>query len=217
MKQHSHENTLWTEHGKTKNFVDEVWIMQIVTLFLIFNLKTQQRRWSVKKKAIFPRERCNTLKCTRWELFKVTEVDISFVIVSEDNRWHPVKRVLGPVFQNRQELGEHLIVIHQRECWSNWTRCSFPWSAAAHSCTYTSQRYWPSRHYRLCVAWTTCRHLHWCELHAECFSIWKGSRLHFSCTSSGERSPQGQDNKELNTVCLRQEECNYYDLQCCQD
>lgn len=39
----------------------------------------------------------------------------------------------------------------------------------------------------------------------------------FPCTSSEERSPQGQDNKELNTACVRQEECNYYELQHCQD
>lgn len=75
VKQHSHENTLWTEHGKTKNFVDEVWIMQIVTLFLIFNLKTQQRRWSVKKiRQFFPEKDVtrwgaqgeNCLKSQRW-------------------------------------------------------------------------------------------------------------------------------------------------------
>lgn len=39
----------------------------------------------------------------------------------------------------------------------------------------------------------------------------------FSCTSSEERSPQGQDNKELSRECLRQGECNYYELQHCQD
>lgn len=39
----------------------------------------------------------------------------------------------------------------------------------------------------------------------------------FFSTSSVERSLQGQDNKALGTVCLRQEECNYYDLQHCQD
>jgi len=97
------------EHAKSNNFVDKVGIFQIVTPYLISSLKVQQWRWNKK----FLPEKHVTLKCTRWELFKVTEMDTSSVIVLEDNQWHSVKRVLSSVYLNWQQLEAHFILIYQ--------------------------------------------------------------------------------------------------------
>lgn len=130
-------------------------------------------------------------------MFGVPVMDTSFLIVLQGNWWHSVKRALSCVYLNWQQLEVHFILIYQLWSWSNWIQEHFHGGLLPTVVLRQANAELTWNHTQtLAPVQTACRMFSYPEWH----------HFTFSCTSSKERSPQGQDNRGWNreSACHRE-------------